>query len=203
MKRIAATLSLGLALLLLTACAVDARRALTAQPMSPDEAFASLGHGDEPPDAAMKKAIFNASYEEVFRAASASTSQAQFEIGREDKHHGLILAKRYVKYQGITVSWGTESTSFTYFYAIRLKELGAKSTEVTISAKKQVQSCVLYDLDKIGPAMRLLSPPTDQVEKDNEYCRRLLAGMWSMDSETELSQFMIFVRNNLLAAGVM
>jgi hypothetical protein len=194
MKRIKAASSLGLVTLLLAACAAMTPEERPARFMTVDDAFGSSAQSNEPPQGseAIKKTVFNASYEEVFRAVSTSTAQAQFEIQTEDKRAGLILATRDVQ-----MLWFQQGgvhgtvTPHLYFYAIRLKELGPKRTEVTIVSKVQGKCFIIHD---------------PFPNKMDEYCPRLSAGMWSEGYHNDaqhLGQFMIFVRNNLLAAGVL
>jgi hypothetical protein len=168
--------------------------ALTGRLMTAEEAFDPSHTSGGPPADWIKKVVLDASYEEVFRAASIAATQAQWEIEKQDKHAGIVLAKRLVEGEAVPISWGTEQSTHAHFYRITVTELAAKQTEIAIVAKVQAH-CSLQK-------HRLLGPSRDKIEKDNEYCRKLAAGMWrSVAGSAEVSQFMVFLRNNLLAAG--
>ena len=186
MTRSSTLLLLGTTMVLMTACVAPATDVMP-QFMTVQEAFGPSGSDEPPKDSkAIKTNIFDASYEEVFRAASVSTSQAQFEIQSEDKHRGVILATREVQGSGY---WFPR----IFFYSIRLKELGPKRTKVTIVAKVQA-ACTRFNW---GGA-----------SETNALCDKVSKGAWAdlggiFLAAPELSQFMIFVRNNLLAAGAL
>jgi hypothetical protein len=170
------------------------KEALTGRVMTAEEAFDPSHTTGGPPADSIKKVVFDASYEEVFRAASIAATQAQWEIEKQDKHAGIVLAKRLVDNEPIGVSWGTERSTHVHFYRISVTELGAKQTEVAIVAKVQAHCSLMKH--------RLLGPSRDKIDKDNDYCRKLAAGMWQgVAGSAEVSQFVVFLRNNLIAAG--
>lgn len=157
------------------------------------------------PDAAVFSA-FDASFEDVFRLASVSASQAQFHVEEQYKSEGLILASRSVlmRPHGTAAekaqpSWA--STPHLYFYAISIRELGPKQTEVRLAAKVQGK-CGLWPASLKFASLGIGVPMMNQ---ENAHCEELSKGMWATDAHTsaaEMKQFLIFLRNNLLAAGL-
>ena len=162
---------------------------------SAEEAFAESAHGVQPPQGspAAKSAVFEASFEQVYRAASVSTSQALFEVEKEDTRTGRIFAKRIVEREPISVSWGTETATHTYFYLITVKELAPKRSEVAILARVTAPCRLSHSYDRIAAS-------AEKLQADDDRCRALAAGTWAGGAEPQLSQFMILVRNNLIAA---
>jgi len=160
-----------------------------------EEAFAESSRDVQPPQGspAVKSAVFDASFEQVYRAASVSTSQALFELEKEDARAGRIFAKRIAEHEAIPVSWGTESTTHTYFYKITVKELAPKKSEVTILARVTATCALSHSID------RMMST-AEKLEADDNHCRALSAGTWAGNAQPQLSQFMVLVRNNLIAA---
>jgi hypothetical protein len=194
MKRSVSMVWCGLLVLTITACM--STELLPARFMTAEEAFPSSDQSEPPAGSeASNKSVFNASYEEVFRASSVSAPLAMLQIQKEDKHSGVILATRSVSTAGMRM----------YFYSIRVKELGRKRTEVTIVAKLQGKCtphpgiATALDVATVGMVHGALS----EEQKD---CEHLIAGLWAegkFSSAQEMSQFMIMVRNNLVAAGVL
>ncbi len=169
-----------------------------------DQAFKS-GAEIQPPAAAsnaIRKGLFAASYEDVFRAATVAASQAQLNVERADKSKGLILATRSVP----MVPAGTDylrPTEHIFYYAITVKELEPKQSEVTIASKVQGQ-CSMAPVGTV--TVFSLGTATAHALKLNEKCTSLSNGMWAVGthgSGRELGQFQTFLRNNLIAAGVL
>lgn len=149
---------------------------------------------------AFKKSIFEASYVEVFRAATISASQAQFNVESEDRKKGEILATRAVMQQPIGTS-PLSPTQHIYSYMISLKELGPKKTEVSIAARIQAR-CMKESTAAIGCLTLGMVLPI--AISRNKRCEKLSAGMWASGdyaSGQELGNFLTFVRNNLIAAN--
>jgi hypothetical protein len=116
----------------------------------------------------------------------------------EDKTKGVIFATRTIQatpYPIVPTCQYSQSLNGVpqqrnYYYAIVLKEQGAKSTEVTVLALAQGR-CIT------GACARFL---------DGEECMKYSSVHWAMSLEssmTELNQVLIFIRNNLIAAGLM
>jgi hypothetical protein len=165
------------------------QRTLTSHLMTAQEAFDPSHTSDGPPPGWIRKVVLDASYEEVFRAASIAATQAQWDVEKQDKQAGIVLARRLVKSEPVAVSWGSEYAPHAHFYRISVTELAAKQTEVAIVAKVQALCVVQHGLFGIGAG------------KDNENCRKLSAGKWEGADSPEVSQFIVLLRNNLIAAG--
>lgn len=158
----------------------------------PDEAYSAkeyLQNTDQLPYDSFKKAVFKVPYEDVFRAASVSASQAQFNVEEERKADGVILATRIIQerppHDGAPGNQRPHQRN--YYYAIVVKERGPKSTEVVIMAKAQGK-CLADPL--MGTAQ----------------CRAYAIPHWATvyDNATQdLGQFMTFLRNNLIMAGLL
>jgi hypothetical protein len=156
------------------------------------------------PPESIKKSTFEAPYEDVYRAATIAASQAQFNIESSDKSKGLILAERIA----LTGKVGDNAVTQTkFFYAITVKELGPKVTEVAISSKAQTKcrytspgTHVVTTIFSFG--IWLLFIPAI-VALDNQ-CKEAAEIHWDATMSLEqLTQFMTFTRNNLIAAGVL
>ena len=158
----------------------------------PGEAYSSKDylHTEQIPQDSFKKMVFQAPYENVFRTASVSASQAQLSIEEESKGEGVILATRIVQAlppQNLPISPGNKlSHQRNYYYAILVKEKGAKSTEVLITVKSQGK-CLIDPLCNTSA------------------CKAYAIPHWATGHDhamQDLNQFMIFLRNNLIAAGL-
>jgi hypothetical protein len=151
------------------------------------------------PSESMQKVVFNAPYEDVFRAADVSASQTQWLIQKESKAEGIILAIRVLQIPPPpdtadcpnAAGANRRPTQRNYYYAVVIKEKGPKSTEITAVAKVQGRcehkSCFLE--------------PTA-----NAVCERYASLHWATGHDSamsELTQFMTFIRNNLIAAGLL
>ena len=198
----------------LTGCAMDwywtPERSATVQ-----EAFRSYAPPGDPAVArqAVVQQVFNAPYEDVFRAVNVSASQALFHVHEQDKRAGVVLATEVLRTQP------TDQVHTTFYYAILIKERGPRRTSVTIMAK--VQYPCLYQVVGAGwhiatfgivKAATALSGEDD----DKESCTRRSTLRWaavvnsdsgirrlpfSPDRTPEIARFLSFVRNNLIAAG--
>lgn len=174
--------------------------------MTVDQAFDPAGGYTPPaenPDA-MKKSIFNVPFEDVYRAVEVSMSQAQFNVESENKAGGVILATRTVE-MPIGIYYSDMSTPYrhTFFYAASVKELGPRKTEVTIAAKVQGQCGVG---NKAAITLMTMGVTAGSVGTWEENCFKLAGGMWvagKYHQDKEFGQFLTFVRNNLIAAGVL
>ena len=150
------------------------------------------------PNDSIKKNLFNAPYEDVFRAVSISVSKAQMLLEKEDKKTGVILAVRMIQAPPppglpncvLALQGNTRPQQRNYYYAILVREKGPKSTEVTAVAKAQGR-CIY------GPCLQGPPPST---------CHEYASVHWATAHENslqELSQLMIFIRNNLIQAGLL
>lgn len=182
-----------------------------AHPMLP-ERWASTGDA-YPNDTSMvppknvpdsyETAIFTAPYEDVYRAALVSASQAQFNVTYDDKRKGHIFAKRLM--QSVpTISMNNMAGGYAdrrYFYAVKVIELGARKSRVTIMAKAQGQCQAVHGLANV-----VTLGIGEALAETVDNCAAYSSVHWAQgfdSSETEMSQYITFVRNNLIAAGVL
>lgn len=199
MKRLIPAL---MALLILTGCAstkLPEKWASTSDAY-PDEASLQPPEGLED---AYESAIFPAPYEDVYRAALISASQANLNVTHEDKSAGRIFAKRVLDYAPSVFTTGGHAER-RYFYAVVLDELGPKSVKVTIMAKAQgaceMGAPPLVDIATLGTTAAM-----DAGMNVKELCLYYSQPHWATDfdhSAKELNDFMVLVRNNLIAAGL-
>jgi hypothetical protein len=134
-----------------------------------------------PSDCHVKTSI-NASYADVFRAVEIAASQVGQNIESSDKSKGLILTTRVEKrlWGGLNFHKHYEGR---FFYAITVKELEAKTTELAVIAKVQILN--VYggsDCDSYTKLHFATGPSADM---------------------TGISQLINFTRNNLIAAGAL
>lgn len=142
--------------------------------------------------------IYKASYEDVFRMAKVSASQAQFLIEKSDRENGYIYASQSTR-RGVHIATLTPSeqvggrtggtvVSEKRFYLIRIKELTGESTEVTIVNKVQYEC--RYD---------------DDFLTDPKPCDQMSQVHWPVGPQiniTNLENFHKFLNNNLISAGL-
>jgi hypothetical protein len=141
----------------------------------------------EVPSDSYKKLVFNAPYADVFRLVEVAVTQAGQNIEFSDKSKGLILAETVVGAFQHQWRYG-HSAEGRFFYAITLKELGSKTTEVTIFVKAQVR-CVNHRLPVIS----------------RQCTEEMSVPHWASDKDADnqgLSQLINMIRNNLIAAGL-
>jgi hypothetical protein len=189
-------LLLLLPILFISACTTTRPdRFLTVNEMFGTEAKPPAGMSD-----AVKKNVFEASYAEVFRAATVSASQAQFNVESDDRKKGRILATRTVMQQPIGTS-PNMPTQHVFFFDISLKELGPKKTEISIAAKVQGR-CMSESTALLGCLTLGILVPWSMDR--NERCENLSAGIWAAGDYAagqDIGNFLTFVRNNLIAAN--
>jgi len=140
----------------------------------------------EVPADSYKKLVFNAPYADVFRAVEVAVTQAGQNIEFSDKSKGLILAERLVQQYQRSWRHGRQSGGL-FFYAITLKEVGSKTTEVTIFVKAQVRC--LYGHVSSRECKTEASVPHWASDKDAD-----IEGLFQLNN---------LIRNNLIAAGLM
>ena len=144
---------------------------------------------------------YQAPFEDVFRIASVTASQVQFYVEDTQKSRGVILASRSAMMQPKGTMSGHLTTEHQYYYAILVRELGPKRTEVRISSKVQGK-CAMWHGSMHVASLGTLS---SQIVQDNERCEKLSKGMWASGAQTsvvEMQQFHTFLRNGLIAAGL-
>jgi hypothetical protein len=150
-----------------------------------------------PSDSTIQK-VFNAPYEDVFRAAIVSASQTQWLVEVQDKANGVILAMRVLQIMPPPDTADCQNNAGANrrpsqrnsYYAVVIKEKGPKSIEVTAVAKAQ------------GRCEHKLCWGAPSA---NAVCERYASLHWATGHDnalSELTQFMVFISNNLIAAGV-
>lgn len=162
----------------------------------------SVATGQGVPSTATKVADYSVSYDDAFRAANMSVSQAQLNVEEVDNKHGAILATREAQEVG---SNGKPSET-RYFYAISVTELGAKRSQIRIVVKVQAPCFaynpaqrIMYGVGSLG-FTELANLALPDIMKD---CKEYEQPNWPHATPPELGQFQVFVRNNLLAAGLL
>jgi hypothetical protein len=152
--------------------------------------------------------VFDAPYEDVFRAVNVATSQALFQVHAQDKRAGAVLATELLRRQP------TDRVHTTFYYAILTKELGPRQTSVTVMTK--VQYPCSYRESGAGWHIGTLGAAAAMESGGKELCARLSALRWaavvgsdsgvnypfSANRTPEVLRFLSFVRSNLVAAGV-
>lgn len=196
----------GLAIMLaLSGCATSPDRPLQS---SAREAFPDMSQaasGNEVPAEAMKVAVYEAGFEDVFRVASVSASQAQLNVEQVDKNNGLIFATRdAMLLAGVTAY--DQPSPHRFFYVISVTELDAKRSQVRVVAKVQAECKKIRGGGRA--AMGILSFGMSELAfaPVNKSCDRVTQTRWAEGTHTaalELGQFQVFMRNNLLAAGLL
>ena len=162
---------------------------------TPKEAYPSSKSFIPPSNAprdSFKRAVFEAPYDDVFRAVKVSVSQVMLNIESSNKAKGEILATSIKN----TFNPKTgDPREIRYYYGILVKEIGPETTEVTILAKRQ-RSC-----KSLSRATACLSfgATLPHIEECNE---ETVAVKLATDAVEQLSQFMTVTRNNLIASGV-
>lgn len=175
--------------------------------MTSEEAFDTSHNGNVPDPEAIKKVVIDASYEEVFHAASNAVTQSMWEIDKQDKTAGILLAHRIAE-EPITKNYSFKDNRCTapafatlcspvkhlYFYRVKTNELSAKQTEVVLEGKVQ-GDCT----PRCSPVFGIGKTWCNDYK---ESCRELRTGTWlKANDQQEISQFVALLRNNLIAAG--
>jgi len=176
--------------------------------LTSEQAFDPSHNGNAPDPDVIKKVVFDASYEEVFHAASNAVTQAMWEIDKQDKAAGVLFAHRVVNepitkyYPVVNKKCGVQLYAslclpkvHKYFYRVKTNELSAKQTEVVLESKLQGY-CDLHCSAPFGLAGR---PWCNEYKQS---CGELRAGIsLKANDQPEISQFVVLLRNNLIAAG--
>jgi hypothetical protein len=177
--------------------------------MTSEEAFNPSHNGNSPDPDAVKKVVIDSSYEEVFHAASVAVTQAMWEIDKQDKTAGVLLAHRIAE-EPITKNYRFRDNRCTapaftslcmpekhmYFYRVKINELSAKQTQVVLEGKVQG-----YCISSCTPILGMAKTWCNDYK---ESCRELRAGKGlNANDQQEISQFVVLLRNNLIAAGGM
>ena len=147
-------------------------------------------------------ALIMAAYADVYRAALISATQLQLNVTQDDETKGNIFAVKIVQ-SAPTVSKSDGIGGYNqrrYHYAIVIKELAAKKTRVTIMAKAQGACQAVH-----GFTHFLTAGISLMIEDDEDRCNKYSTVHWADgfdNTKAELSQYITFVRNNLISAGL-
>lgn len=169
-----------------------------------DEAFPPRERlrSSEVPSESQQRGIFAAPYEDVYRAAMTSLSQAQYNIGYEDKKSGSLAGTRIVQAPpgpGVGDN-AVMPTERRYFVTVSVQERGPKSTEVLVAAKAQGRC-------QLTPAVaHIITAGASAMMGVNDKCRAYSELHWASGNTSasqDLNSLLNFIRNNLLAAGVL
>src|SRR3569833_493054 len=169
------------------------------------EAFPDLSGvvtGNGVPESATKVADYAVSYDDAFRAANESVSQAQLNVEEVENKKGSILATREAQQAG----GDGQPRVVRYFYAISVTALAANHSRVRIVAKTQAPCYayspvqrLMYDVGSLG----LTETENTTLVPVFANCKDYERPNWPPATPPELAQFQVFVRNNLLAAGLL
>lgn len=169
-----------------------------------------LATGNGVPPEASKTAVYDVPFEDVFRLTNLSASQAQLSVEDVQKNAGIILATRSVMKD--PSGMGSAPTPHRFFYAVSVQELAPKSTRVRVVAKMQGKCQTSTESVPGGSAMYAFVTVSTlglghmALAPLDKRCKELRQPHWATDkdsAEQELSQFFIFLRNNLLAARLL
>jgi len=136
-------------------------------------------------------ATFRTPYEDVYRAALVSASQAMFNVTEENKREGYILAERIATIVNTSIP-------VHYYYAIRIDEIHGKESRVTIAAKAQ-RECGFYGHFAIDIDICTKQSELHWVDKRTP---RSIGDPNPEGTKAEMTQVIVFIRNNLIAAGL-
>jgi len=164
------------------------------------DVFSSGQIPKDTPQDNMLSSVYEASFEDVFRLAKVSASQAQFLIEKSDKNNGLIYASKSTRL-GVHIASKTPSeqvggrtggtvNSERRYFLIRVKELTGESTEVTIANKVQYECTVQTGNPIVDPTP----------------CYQMSEVHWPVGPQkdsTPMEMFHQFLNNNLISAGLL
>lgn len=149
-----------------------------------------------PPDS-YKRATYQAPYEDVFRIANVSATQAMMSVESINKTTGIIYAMKVTQEPGV---WnynacGSAKNEKRYFYAIKVSETGPEATEILILSKAQGAACYAGGASigtVVGSGMGLFKK--DEAEA-------YATVHWSTKLQ-DLLEYFSLIRNNLIAEGL-
>ena len=148
-----------------------------------------------PPDS-YKKVTYQAPYEDVFRIANISATQAMFSVESINKSAGIIYAMKITQEPGVWnySACGSAKNEKRYFYAIKISETGSETTEIIVLAKAQGAACYAGGASVgtvVGSGMGLFKK--DEAEA-------YASVHWSTKLQ-DLLEYFNLIRNNLIAEG--
>ncbi|CAN5255517.1 hypothetical protein BH09PSE6_BH09PSE6_12580 [soil metagenome] len=156
------------------------------------------------PAEAVKSAIYEASFEDVFRLATPAAKQILWQVDDADKSQGLLYFSNEAR---VKIDKADDNPSAShYYYGIHVKRLAPKQTSVRIVAKVQSQ-CVKWPTGLAVPyAVLSLGMTIPIMMSANSQCDMASKPDWALDTrnaEPYMTQFLTALRNGLFAAGAM
>ncbi len=151
---------------------------------------------DAAPVGSKRSNTFAASYQEVFRAAVVGASQNQINVESENRSRGYILGTRAIQMVPLvnrcpnSEGLNGRALPLRYYYVIAVKEKGPKATEVVAAVKAQGTCWSGNCFESV----------------DKAQCAAYSKPHWATSQENPdetLTQLMVFIRNNLIAAGAL
>ena len=156
---------------------------------------------DDAPQGSFMKTSLRVPYEDAFRSATVAASQAQLATIDSDQDLGRILALRATAVNPLVRKGASQ-----YYYLIKVKEVTSNETEITIVTKSE-EKCkyatpvglTLFTILTLG--ILLFFMPL--IAMENSQCTDKSTLHYDVTSMPEITQFMNFVRNDLIAAGLL
>jgi hypothetical protein len=153
------------------------------------------------PDSAFRKAVYAVPYGDVFRTAEVTATQLMMTIETLDEDSGIILAYSIVPepqpFEQTQVCMGLKN-EVRYYYAIKIRETGPATTEVTLVSKAQGRCCYPGGTTVGGTVGSLMGVPFDEWQA---MCEDFASVHYSTKQEDVL-QYFNFMRLNLMNAGL-
>jgi hypothetical protein len=143
-----------------------------------------------------KRVAYQAPYEDVFRIANVSATQAMMSVESINKSTGIIYAMKVTQEPGVWnySACGSAINEKRYFYAIKISETGPETTEILILAKAQGAACYAGGASVgtvVGSGMGLFK---------KEEAEAYATVHWSKKIQ-DLLEYFNLIKNNLIAEG--
>ena len=151
---------------------------------------------DAAPAGSKKSSVFAASYQDVYRATLVGVSQNQINVENENRSRGYILGTRAIQMVPLvgrcpnSEPLNGRALPMRFYYVISVKEKGPKATEVVAAVKAQGTCWSGNCFESV----------------DKAQCAAYSTPHWATAQENPdeaLTQLMVFIRNNLIAAGAL
>ena len=153
------------------------------------------------PESSFRRESYPAPYADVFRLAEVSAVQNMMTIDSVNEDDGVILASKISPdpqpFERSQVC-GALKNEVRYFYAIKVRELGATSTQVSLVGKSQGRCCYPGGTTVGGTVGSMMGVPFEEwKQKCHEF-----SSVHYADKPSEILQYFNFLRLNLLNAGL-
>ena len=148
------------------------------------------------PAGSKRSSVFAAPYQDVYRAALVGASQNQINVENENRSRGYILGTRAIQMVPLVPRCANSeplngrALPLRYYYVISVREKGPKATEVVAAVKAQGTCWSGNCFESV----------------DKAQCAAYSTPHWATAQENPdeaLTQLMVFIRNNLIAAGAL